>query len=251
MCSTGRGRHVAASPQSARRIVIGAALAAVASTVLVGVGLGGGSASGVESPPVTQVAPQVAPQAALRTQPVTPGPVRTTSEAAPTRQPERSGPAPTRAAAPQRTAAAPEPAADEPTAGRTVTPSMPVRAAAQPPLVPGTPCTTTAKACVDLAGRRAWLIQDGVVLRRAQSMAVGDEIDPTPLGTFQVEWKAQQWTSREYLTQMPFAVFFAEGGIAFHEGGQDSNSAGCVKLVHDDAVAWFNYLQVGDEVQIR
>lgn len=228
---------------------MGAALAAVVSTVLVGIGLGGGSAAGIESAPVTQAAPQEA----LQPQRVAPEPQQPTSEATPARQPE-----PTRDAAPEPTAApersAPESSASpEPTAERTAAPSasIPVRSAAQPQLVPGTPCTTTAKACVDLAARKAWLIQDGAVLRTARSMMVGDEIDPTPLGTFQVEWKAEQWTSREYLTQMPYAVFFAEGGIAFHEGPQDTNSAGCVKLVHDDAVAWFNHLQVGDEVQIR
>jgi lipoprotein-anchoring transpeptidase ErfK/SrfK len=118
-------------------------------------------------------------------------------------------------------------------------------------LVAGTPCTVTARACVDLASRTAWLIDAGAVRRGPVSVQIGDEIDPTPYGTFQVEWKAEQWTSREYLTQMPYSVFFAEGGIAFHEGPQDTNSAGCVKLVHADAVAFFEYLQVGDEVQIR
>ncbi len=46
-------------------------------------------------------------------------------------------------------------------------------------------------------------------------------------------------------------VFFAAGGIAFHEGRQDTNSAGCVKLVREDAQEFFEYLQVGDQVQIR
>jgi hypothetical protein len=50
---------------------------------------------------------------------------------------------------------------------------------------------------------------------------------------------------------MPYSVFFADGGIAFHEGRQDTYSGGCVKLTHDDAVAWFGYLQVGDQVQIH
>ena len=46
-------------------------------------------------------------------------------------------------------------------------------------------------------------------------------------------------------------VFFAEGGIAFHEGDMDTPSAGCIKLNNADAQAWFAYLQVGDEVQVR
>ncbi|WP_218604462.1 L,D-transpeptidase, partial [Pseudonocardia abyssalis] len=152
---------------------------------------------------------------------------------------------------------APEPAASTgagtsaPAATREAPVSVPVRSAASAQFVPGTPCTVTARACVDLAGRTSWLIENGAVRRGPVPVMIGDEIDPTPQGTFQVEWKAEQWTSREYLTQMPYAVFFAEGGIAFHEGPQDTNSAGCVKLTHENAMAWFEYLQVGDEVQIR
>ncbi len=117
--------------------------------------------------------------------------------------------------------------------------------------VDGTPCTSTAKACVDVADREAWLIDKGVVTRGPVQVMTGDNDDPTPLGTFHVQWKAEQYTSRQYLTQMPYSVFFADGGVAFHEGPQDTYSAGCVKLMHDDAVTWFNYLQVGDEVQVH
>jgi lipoprotein-anchoring transpeptidase ErfK/SrfK len=118
-------------------------------------------------------------------------------------------------------------------------------------LVDGTPCTATAKACVDLADGRAWLLAGGVVTRGPVHVMTGDPDDPTPVGTFHVQWKAEQYTSRQYLVQMPYSVFFADGGIAFHEGRQDTASGGCVKLGHDDAVAWFAYLQVGDEVQIH
>jgi lipoprotein-anchoring transpeptidase ErfK/SrfK len=129
-----------------------------------------------------------------------------------------------------------------------------VRLSAKPPTataVDGTPCTSTAKACVDVADREAWLIDKGVVTRGPVQVMTGDQDDPTPTGTFHVQWKAVQYTSRTYLTQMPYSVFFADGGVAFHEGPQDTYSAGCVKLVHDDAVAFFNYLQVGDEVQVH
>ena len=118
-------------------------------------------------------------------------------------------------------------------------------------LVDGTPCTTTAKACVDIADGEAWLLDDGAVTRGPVHVMTGDEDDPTPIGTFHVQWKAIQYTSRQYLVQMPYSVFFADGGVAFHEGRQDTYSGGCVKLGHSDAVAWFNYLQVGDEVQVH
>ncbi|MDT7706849.1 MAG: hypothetical protein QOG20_2456 [Pseudonocardiales bacterium] len=118
-------------------------------------------------------------------------------------------------------------------------------------LVTGTPCTSSARACVDLDARLAWLIDKGSVVRGPVSIMPGDPQDPTPRGTFHVQWKAEQYTSREYLTQMPYSVFFADGGIAFHEGPQDTYSGGCVKLTHDNAVAWFNFLQVGDQVQVH
>jgi lipoprotein-anchoring transpeptidase ErfK/SrfK len=120
-----------------------------------------------------------------------------------------------------------------------------------PSPVAGTPCTATARACVNLDERLAWLIDGGNVVRGPVEIQHGDAEDPTPRGTFKVQWKAEQYTSREYLTQMPYSVFFADGGVAFHQGSQDTPSAGCVKLGHEDAEAFFHFLQVGDEVQIR
>jgi lipoprotein-anchoring transpeptidase ErfK/SrfK len=116
--------------------------------------------------------------------------------------------------------------------------------------VAGTPCTATARACVDVGGRKAWLMDGGTVVRGPVQVQTGDREDPTPLGTFSVQWKAEQYTSREYLVQMPYAVFFAPGGVAFHQGRQDTPSAGCVKLLEADAKAFFVHLQVGDEVQV-
>ena len=237
---------------------MGAALAAVVGSVLVGVGVGVGTAEEAGPVPVAAagpvpVLPALPSRAAVR-DPAGPSPAPPATEAAPTEEPDPP-PAPTAEPTAERAA---EPSTAEPTRDGLPS-SVPVRAPSAPapaapapaPLAAGTPCTVTARACVDLASRTAWLIEDGAVRRGPVSVQIGDEIDPTPHGTFQVEWKAEQWTSREYLTQMPYSVFFAEGGIAFHEGQQDTNSAGCVKLVHADAVAFFEYLQVGDEVQIR
>ena len=117
-------------------------------------------------------------------------------------------------------------------------------------LTGATPCTAAARACVDLAAHTAWLLRDGEVVRGPVPFVDGDAATPTPRGAFTVEWKARQWTSREYLVPMPYAVFFAPGGIAFHEGRQDTPSAGCVKLGNADAVAFFDDLQVGDKVEV-
>lgn len=49
---------------------------------------------------------------------------------------------------------------------------------------------------------------------------------------------------------MPWAVFFADGGIAFHEGNTAAPSAGCIRMKAADAQAWFENLQIGDQVQV-
>lgn len=125
-------------------------------------------------------------------------------------------------------------------------------AAADHDIVEGTPCTEVARACVDVDARLAWLIEDGDVVRGPVLISTGGEGRETPRGDFQVAWKNKDHRSSEFDgAPMPFAVFFAEGGIAFHEGNLDTGSAGCVRMGHDDAEAWFGFLQVGDPVQVR
>jgi lipoprotein-anchoring transpeptidase ErfK/SrfK len=193
-----------------------------------------------------------------------PGAPAATAQAAPARPPvagsgdgtnlQRQTPSRVRAAAPD-----PAPSAAHPPGRRAAPPadttqnagSKPGPPGGGPALVPGTPCTASARACVALDRRQAWLIDGGNVVRGPVQIQHGDAEDPTPRGTFKVQWKAEQYTSRQYLTQMPYSVFFADGGIAFHEGTQDNPSAGCVKLEHEDAQAFFYFLQVGDEVQIH
>lgn len=69
-------------------------------------------------------------------------------------------------------------------------------------------------------------------------------------GNFRVEWKNANHRSTEFDgAPMPFAVFFAEGGIAFHEGRLDSHSAGCVRLGHEDAASFYDFLEVDEPVR--
>ncbi len=119
-------------------------------------------------------------------------------------------------------------------------------------IVPGTPCTTSARACADMATRQAWLLSGGRVTRGPVPMMPGAPDEPTPLGTFDVQWKDPDHVSdMPNHAPMPFSVFFAPGGVAFHEGSLTDYSAGCIHLAHDDAVAFYNALQVGDQVQVR
>lgn len=125
------------------------------------------------------------------------------------------------------------------------------------PVAPGTPCSASARACVDLESQRAWLIKDGTVVRGPVAIASGGEGQETPVGhSFRVYRKEQDHRSGEFRgpdgepAEMPWSVFFADGGVAFHGGDRNRASAGCVKLGPADAQAWFEELQVGDKIQV-
>ncbi|GAA4870003.1 L,D-transpeptidase [Pseudonocardia benzenivorans] len=123
-------------------------------------------------------------------------------------------------------------------------------AGGDPALVAGTPCTVTAKACVDLATRQSWLIADGKILGGPVPIMPGAPDQPTPVGTFTVQWKDPHHVNTQG-QPMPYSTFFADGGVAFHEGSLQRYSEGCVHLSHDDAVHYYDVLQVGDEVQVH
>lgn len=125
-------------------------------------------------------------------------------------------------------------------------------------VVTGTPCTDSARACVDRKTQRAWLIdEDGKIVRGPVSVNVGAAKEPTPVGSFVVQWKDKAHKSAEFKmpngqgAPMPYSVFFAEGGVAFHGGSVRRASAGCVHLNDADAVAFYDTLQLGDEVQVK
>jgi hypothetical protein len=125
------------------------------------------------------------------------------------------------------------------------------------PLVVGTPCSVSAKACVDLDSQRAWLIQNGKVIRGPVKIASGGNGEETPVGhSLRVYRKDKDHVSEESRlpngqpAPMPWSVFFEDGGIAFHSGSPSRSSGGCIHLEPVDAEAWFNYLQIGDQVQV-
>jgi lipoprotein-anchoring transpeptidase ErfK/SrfK len=238
----GRDARAGARRASAARAAVAAALTAVVATVLLG--LSYAQATPQVSAPDLPAAPAVA---STRPAPAQEAPARPVQRSSAARDAEPDGSAVAGPQAPERVrAASPRPPQATP---RRAAPQAELGAG--PLVVAGTPCTAAARACVALNERRAWLLDAGKVVRGPVPIQHGDVKDPTPRGTFNVQWKAEQYTSREYLTQMPYSVFFADGGIAFHEGAQDNPSAGCVKLGYEDARAFFYFLQVGDEVQIH
>ncbi|MEV8608195.1 L,D-transpeptidase [Amycolatopsis sp. NPDC051373] len=112
------------------------------------------------------------------------------------------------------------------------------------------PCSTQAKACVQLHTGTAWLTDNGNVVRGGVPITVGKPAYPTPAGTFHVQYKDIDHYSKQFNGPMPYSVFFTTTGVAFHQGSLKVQSHGCVHLSHADAVAFYNALHPGDVVQV-
>ncbi len=121
----------------------------------------------------------------------------------------------------------------------------------------GTPCSVGARSCVDLESQQAWLIDQGKVVRGPVKISSGGNGAETPVGhSLRVYRKEADYKSSESRlpngdpAPMPWSVFFEDGGIAFHAGSPQRSSAGCIHLDSADAKAWFDFLQVGDQIQV-
>lgn len=129
----------------------------------------------------------------------------------------------------------------------------PASAAPKKDTLADTPCTATAKACVDLVKQKAWLLNNGEVTYGPIKTSSGGPGKETPVGSFKVQWKDRNHVSIEsgVGTPMPYSVFFAEGGVAFHGGSLSRASAGCVHLDDKDAIVFYDSLKIGDQVQVH
>lgn len=116
-------------------------------------------------------------------------------------------------------------------------------------------CPAAATACVDLTRHITWLQADGRLMFGPVQMEPGAPGAPTenqtPRGAFRVTWKAgPTFVSNIYHEAMPWAVFFAPGGIAFHGGSLTQWSHGCVHLTTANAEYYNDHLPVGAEVVV-
>ncbi len=114
-------------------------------------------------------------------------------------------------------------------------------------------CPATATACVDLSRHLTWLQHDGKVTFGPVQMEPGHPTGAhqTPRGTFHVSWKAGPgYVSTSYHEAMPWATFFAAGGIAFHGGSLTASSHGCVHLTVANAHYYQDHLPIGAEVVV-
>jgi hypothetical protein len=114
-------------------------------------------------------------------------------------------------------------------------------------------CPPAAAACADLTRHITWLQADGRVTFGPVQMEPGapGSKHQTPRGTFQVEWKAgPSLQSNIYHEPMPWATFFAAGGIAFHGGSLTAWSHGCVHLTDANAHYYNQHLAIGAKVVV-
>ena len=114
-------------------------------------------------------------------------------------------------------------------------------------------CPAAASACVDLSDHLTWLQADGRITYGPVLMEPGPPGTQraTPRGTFHVQWKAgADYISTEYDEPMPYAVFFAPGGVAFHGGSLTTPSHGCVHLDILSARYYHDHLPVGAVVVV-
>jgi hypothetical protein len=114
-------------------------------------------------------------------------------------------------------------------------------------------CPAAATACVDLKNHLTWLQSDGHITYGPVSMEPGPPgtRQATPRGIFHVQWRAgANYISTEYHVPIPYAVFFAPGGVAFHGGSLDTPSHGCVHLDIGSARYYHDHLSAGAEVVV-
>jgi hypothetical protein len=112
-------------------------------------------------------------------------------------------------------------------------------------------CAPAASACADLGAHVTWLQSGGRITYGPVRMEPGADGDPTPRGIFHVAWKAgPHYISTSYGVPIPYAVFFAAGGVAFHEGSLTTSSHGCIHLTMAAARYYNEHLPVGAEVAV-
>jgi lipoprotein-anchoring transpeptidase ErfK/SrfK len=135
-------------------------------------------------------------------------------------------------------------------------PAAPARRAAAPLVLTAADhrdCPAAATSCVDLASHITWLQANGKITFGPVQMEPGKPggKHQTPRGTFWVQWKAgPSFVSNIYHEPMPWATFFAAGGIAFHGGSLTAWSHGCVHLTDSNAHYFNAHLPVGAEVVV-
>ncbi|MEU7633649.1 L,D-transpeptidase [Nocardia sp. NPDC049220] len=128
-------------------------------------------------------------------------------------------------------------------------PGMPALIPPPAPPPPTAPCSTAARACLRLSTDDAWLMDEGRVVYGPTPISHGMPGYETPPGVFRVSFKKEFHWSTMHNAPMPYAVFF-NGDIAFHVGPIEQKSHGCVRMLHEAAKEFYEYLWPGDIVEV-
>jgi hypothetical protein len=125
-------------------------------------------------------------------------------------------------------------------------------AASAPAAKSSSPCSPSAKACMDLSKQQAWLTDGaGHITYGPVPARGGAKGAKTPKGTFSVLWKDADHHSKEFNNApMPYSVFFYPGD-AFHGGNPATASNGCIHLSLGAAQRFFSGLNTGDKVEVK
>lgn len=135
------------------------------------------------------------------------------------------------------------------TAGVSAVSATPANASHATYRAAGTPCTSAARACVDLSRQQAWGIHHGHAYGPVP-VATGTG-NSTPPGTYHVTWKDKNHHSHEdHGAAMPYSVFFDHHGRAIHQGSTHIRSAGCIHATRPVAKLVYHTARVGDRVEI-
>ncbi|MDP9818399.1 lipoprotein-anchoring transpeptidase ErfK/SrfK [Spirilliplanes yamanashiensis] len=107
-------------------------------------------------------------------------------------------------------------------------------------------------ACVDLTQQTAWVVRDGKVVVGPTVVRTGFRGYATPAGTYRINKRDLREWSDPYEVWLPYWQRFV-GGIGFHATTTYIHDAtlgshGCVNLLHADAVAMWDALQLGATV---
>lgn len=111
-------------------------------------------------------------------------------------------------------------------------------------------CRKTAKACFSISQKKAWLLKGDRQVVLAVPALGGRPGHETPTGQFEVQFKDADHVSSIYKNaKMPNYVNFTSA-VGFHAGSLSVTSHGCVHLSSDSAKRFFDYLKVGDQVDV-
>ncbi|WP_306357895.1 MULTISPECIES: L,D-transpeptidase [unclassified Nocardia] len=129
-------------------------------------------------------------------------------------------------------------------------PDIPGVPAIVPPAPVVAPCSAAqARGCMRLSTNEAWLMENGRVVYGPTPISHGRPGYLTNVGVFDVDFKREDHWSTLHHVPMKYAVFF-DGDIATHIGPIEEQSHGCIRMTPDGALAFFDYLNPGDIIEV-